>query len=262
VLDVHARRLTAGAECRIAVIVVIRDVTDLARTAAMKADFVANASHELRTPLATIRAAVESLAGASEDRQERAKLAGILERQVARLEDMTNDLLNLHVVESGQVRSRAENVTAGQVAQYVRTQFAEPALRKNVALAVESADDAAAVRTDRKLLELIVQNLLDNAVKFTPAGGSVACRVGLEGESLVLTVADTGCGIQPQDQPRVFDRFFQSDSSRTGDTRVRGTGLGLAIVKHAADRLGAKVSLESELGRGTTITVAVPSQPS
>ena len=108
------------------------------------------------------------------------------------------------------------------------------------------------------MIELVLQNLLDNAIKFTPAGGRVECRMEPQGGQARFRVSDTGCGISPQDQTRVFDRFFQADASRSGDTRVRGTGLGLAIVKHACERLGATISLESELGRGTTVTVLVP----
>ena len=114
--------------------------------------------------------------------------------------------------------------------------------------------------SDRPLLELILQNLMDNAIKFTPSGGRVACAIQRQDSSLCLRVSDTGCGILREDQARVFERFYQSDASRVRNDETRGTGLGLAIVKHACERLGGSVSLESELGQGTTVTVVVPDQ--
>ena len=111
------------------------------------------------------------------------------------------------------------------------------------------------------MIQLILQNLLDNAVKFTPPGGKVACRFEAVDDHVHIHVADTGCGIAPDIQDRVFERFFQADASRSGEPKVRGTGLGLAIVKHAAERLGASVKLQSAPGEGTTVTVAVPRQP-
>jgi signal transduction histidine kinase len=102
---------------------------------------------------------------------------------------------------------------------------------------------------------------VDNAVKFTPKGGRVACRIDPRGDETLLEVADTGCGIHPDDQPRVFERFYQADPARTGTSRERGTGLGLAIVKHAADRIEATIDLKSQVGQGTTVRVVVPNLP-
>ncbi len=237
----------------------IRDVTDLVDAAAMKAQFVANASHELRTPLATIRAAVDSLTSADPaDRQELLKLTGILDRHVARLEDMTQDLLDLHRVEAVQFPLQLADATAGDLGRWVQSQFAAAAGDKGVHLAVTTPQPDRSVRTDRKLLEMILRNLLDNAVKFTPAGGRVNCAFEPAAGGLRVIVSDTGCGIRPQDLPHVFERFYQGDAARSGDTKVRGTGLGLAIVKHAAERLGAKVELSSQLGQGTQATIVIP----
>ena len=108
------------------------------------------------------------------------------------------------------------------------------------------------------MIQLILQNLLDNAIKFTPAAGRVECHLRLEDNSLGIEVSDTGCGIPAEMQERVFERFFQIDATRTGDTKVRGTGLGLAIVKHATERLGGEVTLHSEPGKGTTLIVSIP----
>jgi two-component system phosphate regulon sensor histidine kinase PhoR len=224
----------------------------------MKAQFVANASHELRTPLATIRAAVDSLACAEPgDRDELAKLASVMDRHVKRLEEMTKDLLDLHVAESGRFPLRLQDIAFEDLAHWVQAQFAALAQGKGIMLTVNASQPQHKVRSDRKLVELIVRNLVDNAIKFTPAGGRVQCEFDLAGQGAVLCVSDTGCGIAPQDQPRVFERFYQSDSARSGDSRLRGTGLGLAIVKHAAERLGAKIQLQSEVAKGTTVTVVL-----
>ena len=257
-IDVLALPL-AGGTADIAGLVAVRDVTDLVRTAAMKAEFAANASHELRTPLATLRAAVESLAACDPaDRQTFARIFGMLGRHVKRLEDLTLDLLDLHAVESAKRELVREAVRLDSLEEWLRRQFAAAAAGKGVALAFDVPAPADTVTTDRRLIELVLQNLVDNAVKFTPAGGRVTCAMVREGECVRLSVADTGAGIPREDQPRVFERFFQSDTARSGDALARGTGLGLAIVKHACERLGAKVSLESELGKGTTVTVLVP----
>lgn len=240
----------------IAGLMVLRDVTDLAATAAIKTQFVANASHELRTPVATIRAAVDSLAMVDPgDRAELANIAIVLNRHVTRLEEMTKDLLDLHMVESARFPLRMQEIGLGELAERVLAQFSAPAKEKGVTLTAQASPPEHTIRSDRKLLELILRNLVDNAIKFTPAGGQVECAVEASQAGVTLRVRDTGCGIKPADQPRVFERFYQADASRTGEAKARGTGLGLAIVKHAAERLGAKIDLQSEMGRGTMVTV-------
>lgn len=256
-LDLHARALETNDSRRIHGLIVLRDVTDLARSAAMKAEFVANASHELRTPLATLRAAVESLAvDGPHDPAAFQKYLDILQRHIARLEEMTHDLLDLHSVESGRTPLRREDILPVELIRWAQSQFADRAARKNLDLQIEAVGSRETpFSSDRKLLERILQNLLDNAVKFTPAGGQIRCEIRRDGAILELRVQDTGCGIRPEDRPRVFERFFQADASRAGDSRTRGTGLGLSIVKHAAERLGGTVDLQSEWGKGTTVLV-------
>jgi two-component system phosphate regulon sensor histidine kinase PhoR len=257
ILDVHATKVAPGPSS-ISCLLVIRDVTELAMAGAMKAQFVANASHELRTPLATIRAAVDSLASAQPgDKDELTKLTGVLDRHVTRLEEMTKDLLDLHMVESAKFPLRLEDIALGDLADWTRAQFAAQAQEKGLALSVAASLPEHHIRSDRKLLELILRNLIDNAIKFTAPGGRVDCGFDMTDKGVFLRVSDTGCGIKPEDQPRVFERFYQSDAARSGASKTRGTGLGLAIVKHAAERLGAKVDLRSEPGQGTTVIVSI-----
>jgi signal transduction histidine kinase len=246
-------------------LLVLHDVTDIARAAAMKAEFVANASHELRTPLATIRAACDSLAASElDDRQAVSKLVGMLDRHVKRLEDLTRDLLDLHALESGRRALRAEGISIESLTQWLASNFAQAAGSKGLDFRVQ-AEGSETIFSDRTLVELILQNLVDNAIKFTSAGGRVSVTLSASGESFRLQVSDTGCGIPIEAQGHVFERFFQIDTARSGATqgagaRPRGTGLGLAIVKHATERLGGQVSLSSQPGAGTTVTVILPAR--
>ncbi|MCX5685223.1 MAG: ATP-binding protein [Planctomycetota bacterium] len=257
-IDLHAAPMPTPGAGGVAGLVVVRDVTDLVLAATMKAEFVANASHELRTPLATLRAAVDSLSSEAAGQEPAAGLAAILDRHVRRLENLTSDLLDLGAVEDARREVAAEPIPLGSLADWARTQFGDRAAEKGLALEVAAVAAGDVLVSDRGLVELILRNLLDNAVKFTPRGGCVTMRVARQGGGVCFEVLDTGVGIRPADQPRVFERFFQTDAARTGDSAARGIGLGLAIVKHACERLGATVSLESEFGSGTTVTVCVP----
>lgn len=258
VLDVHAvplMRQSAG----IAGLLVAYDVTAIMEAASIRAEFAANASHELRTPLAVLRGSVEALERVIPfDAQPQRKFLDMMDRQVRRLEDLTGDLLSLHSIESGKTALRKECVELGSLAGWIEETYAERAAGAGLSLAVKCDDFSVAVESDPKLLELILQNLIDNAVKFTPAGGEVHCVLAMRNDALEMTVSDTGCGIPLELQSRVFERFFQVDPGRSGDPRQRGTGLGLAIVKHAAERLGGNVQLNSAAGRGTTVVVSVP----
>jgi PAS domain S-box-containing protein len=258
-LEVHAARVASGAPGGIAVLLVLRDVTEIARAAAMKAEFVANASHELRTPLATIRAAAETLGDeTSGDPQAVAKVAAILNRHITRLEQMTNDLLNLNLVEMPGAGPNLTDIPSAALVERIREEHADQAASKQIELLVSTAPEDHTFASDPTLLQLIVDNLLSNALKFTPTGGKVTCTLTGDSNSMTLTVTDTGCGIPAEIQDRVFERFFQAATSRSGDASVRGTGLGLAIVKHATDRLGGRVALSSGDGEGTTVTVTLP----
>ncbi len=258
-LDLHAAKVSGTAPDGIAVLLVLRDITEIARAAAMKADFAANASHELRTPLATLRAAVDSLLHTQgEEPENLSRILPILDRHVARLEDMTKDLLDLNIIETARQQLRTEKIELASLVGWAEERFAQAAGDKNIELKIAADQPASVFESDRTLIQLILQNLLDNAIKFTPADGRVECDLRLEDKHLRIQVRDTGCGIPAEMTERVFERFFQIEPSRTGDTKVRGTGLGLAIVKHATERLGGSVTLDSEPGKGTTVIVSIP----
>jgi two-component system phosphate regulon sensor histidine kinase PhoR len=243
-------------------VVVLLDITELQRTVQMRTDFVANASHELRTPLSTIRAAVETLQTmdlVKEGPAARQFLAKI-DRQSGRLEQLVKDLLDLSRIESPTERFMPEPIEVRRLLADLQGRFGDALERQqlNWDTRVEPPD-LVHVRVNPHLVRLVLDNLVDNAIKFTAPGGHVMVRVRHEGSAAVFEVHDDGCGIAPEDQPRVFERFFQVERARSGS--ARGTGLGLSIVRHAVSAMHGSVRLESELGRGTRIFVTVPEPP-
>jgi len=254
-LEVHARPVPGQPPQSLQVLLTVRDLTAEIRTAAIKAEFVTNASHELRTPVATLRAAIDSLRYGGQEKETFDKCLDVLDRHSTRLEDLINDLLDLNAVERPQAQINVEEMTCGELVDWVLAQFQATAGEKGLQLKVESATADAAFGSDRVLVQMILRNLVENAIKFTDAG-TVGCTIekGQDG-AVTFRVSDTGRGIRPEDQVRVFERFYQVDQSRSGDARTRGTGLGLAIVKHASERLGGKVELQSRPGAGTVVTV-------
>jgi len=258
-------------------LVLVRDMTEITQAVQMKTDFVANASHELRTPLASIRAAVETINEAGIGDQETARrCVDIIGGHVLRLQMMVQDLLDLSRTEDPRAVVRHDRVDLTHVSEMVIGMFASMTAERRVGLQAHLADDARGVRGDERLILLILKNLVDNALKFTPAGGRVQIRSHVrpadvkaaagaaEGrktprvmrEWFVMEVADSGCGIPAEDQQRVFERFYTVNRSRGGADR--GTGLGLAIVKHAVAAMGGTVQLESEVNVGTTVRCMLP----
>jgi two-component system phosphate regulon sensor histidine kinase PhoR len=262
ILDLQVAQVPEPSTEGIRFLLVVRDITQQAQTARIKSEFVGNASHELRTPLATIRAAVDSLATLGPNhQQEREKIREMLDRHTARLEEMTNDLLSLHTLETAKQRLRQDEIDPHALAKWAIEQHADKAKERGILLNMPTEPSDASFRrftSDLTLIQLILRNLIDNALKFTPREGQVSFRLEVEDDRVLLRVSDTGCGIPPEFQDRVFERFFQVEPSRSGDTRARGTGLGLAIVKHATERLGGTVTLRSEPGTGTTVEVRLP----
>ncbi|MCD6378334.1 MAG: HAMP domain-containing protein [Planctomycetes bacterium] len=259
ILWIHATKIAREASENIAVLIVLRDITEIARAAAMKADFVANASHELRTPIATLRTAVDSLLEVQDKVPgDLGKIFHILDRQINRLEEMTKDLLDLNIVESAKGQISAEQIELSSLVTWAKERFNHSAEEKSINLEIVATDPSFSFTSDKRLIQMIIQNLLDNAIKFTPAGGQVKCLLNAKNNHLLIQVSDTGCGIPPELHERIFERFFQVEPSRSGDAKSRGTGLGLAIVKHATERLGGKITLHSKPGKGTTITITIP----
>ncbi len=245
------------------VLLTFRDLTPLRRVEEMRADFVANASHELRTPLAAIKIAFETLREVfREDPDQTERCVTIIDGHLRRLEEMLRDLLDLSRVENADIKPRVVTVKTADLLQAVKATMGPMARAKNVELRLGDSDPATPLdfRTDLRLLNLVVKNLVENSIKFTPAAGKVTVSISKSPSAagnVVLSVADTGIGIAPEHRERVFERFYQVDSVRTG-AGGRGTGLGLAIVKHAVHALGGTVTLQSAVGAGTTVMCEFP----
>ena len=244
-----------------ATLIVMRDVSQLTQAAQMKSDFVANASHELRTPIAAIKMAFETLSEVLHEDPEQTKWCiGVIDGHIRRLEDMLQDLLDLSRVEDHSIDPNLNPVKLDELFAVMRATLGPIAKQKGVELVFTSDSERNEFPSDQRLLSLVLKNLIENSIKFTPAGGKVAVTTTdhLDG-GFTLSVSDTGIGIPPEHVDRVFERFYQVEQARTGSAG-RGTGLGLAIVKHAVHGLGGTVSLSSEVGKGTTISCRFPVQ--
>ncbi|MGH2637427.1 MAG: ATP-binding protein [Actinomycetota bacterium] len=236
------------------VLLVIRDETEARRLDAIRRDFVANASHELKTPAASIQAAAETIQTASlEDPEVIPRFAAQLEREALRLSRIVGDLLDLSRLESGSELDEAVAIDA--VLRDEGERFEQPAAEAGVELSIR-ADVVPRVRGSARDLALLVRNLVDNAIRYTRAGGKVEVALGAEDGEVVLSVRDTGLGIPQRDLPRIFERFYRVDRARSRETG--GTGLGLSIVRHVVENHGGRISVESELGRGTRFEVRLP----
>ena len=253
---VPARTLSASAiplEALGDVMLVVRDVTAERRVESMRRDFVADASHELKTPAAAIRAAAETVERAvEEDPPAAIRFAAQLRRDAVRLSRIVSDLLDLSRLETEHPELepvRLDRVVAEELKR-VRVQATD----SGVALRWEGSP--VTVPGSVKDLALLARNLLENAVRYTPRGGRVSVEVDGENGHATLSVQDTGMGIPSRDLPRIFERFYRVDRARSRETG--GTGLGLSIARHVVERHGGQISAETELGRGSTFTVTLP----
>jgi two-component system, OmpR family, phosphate regulon sensor histidine kinase PhoR len=239
------------------VVLTFHDATERRRLDRIRRDFVANASHELRTPLTSIRGFVEALEdGAVNEPDTAERFLGKIRVHADRMAALVEDLLELSRLESGERPPRFEEVVPSEIAEDVVASFTGLANRKRIELKrVEGA--APTIVTDADRLRRIVENLVENAVKYTPEGGrvEVASGPGAAGGA-VLEVRDNGPGIGAEHLPRIFERFYRVDKARSRE--LGGTGLGLAIVKHLAEGMGAHVRVESELAKGSRFIVTVP----
>ena len=236
------------------IVVTMTDITQRRRLEVLRRDFVANASHELKTPVAAVRALAETLLTALPDDPEAGRrFAERIGREAERLDLLTRDLLDLSRVERGALD--VEPVDLVGLVKEVVSGYADRAEERRIKLRTE-VEPGVALRGDRAQLGLLLSNLIDNALRYTPAKGAVCVRLNAAESGAVLQVHDTGQGIPAGELSRVFERFYRVDKARARQTG--GTGLGLAIVRHVAEAHGGTVRVDSELGRGSTFTVALP----
>ncbi len=249
-------------------LLVLTDITELTRAMQVRSDFVANASHELRTPIAAIRAAVDTVLKADLDKEaEHAKrFLGVLARHTSRLEALIGDLLDLSRLENPAAIYQPAVLRWQRITDDLFDRWGGEIKEKELLWRCDIADDCPSVFANPYLLQLVLDNLVDNAIKFTDSGGQIGVTCRCRERSSEVEVTDTGCGIAADEHQRVFERFYQVESARSPDSssgaRPRGTGLGLSIVKHAVASMNGTVRLDSAPGRGTRVTVTIPNQHS
>jgi two-component system phosphate regulon sensor histidine kinase PhoR len=244
------------------VLAVFHDVTGLQLIQERQSDFVANASHELATPLTAIRGFAETLVdGAADHAEDSRRFAAIILSEADRMQRLVQDLLQLAKIESAEYRQQLHySPTAVQpMLETVVRELTPVWLQKQLSIQFDSASGPLWTLTDPDRLRQILVNLIDNAVKYTPDGGTIRLGATLSGNRIQFIVQDSGIGIPAEDLPRIFDRFYRIDKARSRP--VGGTGLGLAIVKHLLDALGGTIEVESRPDVGTTFRFYLPAAP-
>jgi two-component system phosphate regulon sensor histidine kinase PhoR len=234
------------------------ETTKIERLERVRQEFLSNISHELRTPLTSIIAFVETLEdGGIDDRENNRRFLSVIRRNAERMHDLISDILELSLIESGNVSVEIRDVQLRSLVDEVFTSLSSRSAGRGITL-VNEVESGSLVAADAVRLEQMLTNLVDNAIKFNRAEGSVTVGLQRLNGSDVVTVADNGEGILPEHLERIFERFYRADRSRTRD--VGGTGLGLAIVKHLAKLHGGEVSVNSELTRGSTFRIHLPAK--
>ena len=253
ILQAVARRLDAAGE-RIGV-VVLRDLTELRRLEGIRRDFVANVSHELRTPLTSIRALVETLeAGALHDPDVSSDFLSRIISEVDRLAQLVDELLDLARLESGRVHLSLEPIEPESVIRRALDRLAPQTERARLLVGFDVDPSTPAIVADRGRIDQVLLNLVHNAIKFTPSGGAITLTASPVGEFVEFRVRDTGVGVDPDDLPRLFERFYKVDRAR----RSQGTGLGLAIAKHIVQVHGGTIWAEPNVPKGTEFVFRLP----
>lgn len=234
---------------------VATDISQLRRLEEIRQEFVANASHELKTPLASIQACLETLVdgGAIDDTEVRDQFLTMMSEQAERMNHLISDLLSLTRIENDEADLDLHPVDLETLVTQSVGRQSQTAERKSITLRMEPPAEPVQPLGDEESLEHILDNLIDNAVKYTDAGGLVTIRWRREGDACLLEVQDSGIGIPQQHLDRIFERFYRVDRARSRE--VGGTGLGLAIVKHLVQNQGGEIRVASQMGKGTTFAV-------
>lgn len=236
-------------------LLLVQDLTRIRRLETVRRDFVSNLSHELRTPLASLKALTETLQdGALDDPPAARRFIGQIQVEVDALTQMVTELLELSRIESGRLSLDLQPVAPFDLLDSASRRMQLQAERAGLTLRVECPNDLRKVKIDSQRLEQVLVNLIHNAVKFTHAGGEVVLGAEAGPGEVRFAVRDTGIGIPVEDVPRIFERFYRVDKSRTGS----GTGLGLSIAKHIVEAHGGRIWAESTEGRGSTFYFTIP----
>jgi two-component system phosphate regulon sensor histidine kinase PhoR len=238
-------------------VIVLHDITDLRKLERVRRDFVANVSHEFKTPLTAIQGFAETLlAGAIDDAQNRVRFLEIILEHSQRLARLTDDLLRLSQMDADRLGLEIQGVGVSQFVESCVETARRPAAERDLRISVNLSNRLPDIAADRRRLAEVLQNLLDNAIQYTPPGGQIMLSASANGSEVTFTVSDTGIGIPQTDQPRIFERFYRVDVARSRE--VGGTGLGLAIAKHLVEVHGGRIWVESEVGQGSQFHFTVP----
>jgi signal transduction histidine kinase len=232
------------------------------RTQRSQRDFVANISHELKTPLTSVQGFAQAILDDTADTPEaRKQAAQIIYSEAGRMHRMALDLLDLARLEGGTADLKMSSVEMGVLLRTILEKFTPQAQKAGVALHLNIPEPLPAVVGDGDRLAQVFTNLVDNALKFTPAGGQIALSAANAGAEMEISITDTGEGIPNEALPHLFDRFYQVDRARAGGETAagrRGAGLGLAIVQEIIQAHGGRINVRSEVGRGTTFVIRLP----
>ncbi len=258
VFQIHVSPVASGDDF-LGVVAVFYDVTKLKQLERIRSEFVANVSHELKTPLTSIIGYVETLKeGALDDRENRLTFLSIIEEHSRKLVELIEDLLFLSKMESGNDRPRKTAVDFGRLASGILRSLDATAKAKGVEVRVETQTTPFYIFAEEKSMERVFSNLIENAIKYNVEKGKVEVRATHSPEGAAVRVSDTGMGIAEPDLPRIFERFYRGEKSRSRESG--GTGLGLSIAKHIVEKHDGRIEVESAPKRGTAFTVYLPAR--
>ncbi len=256
-LEVVAEPITHAPGAVSGAVLLFRDITELRRTETMRRDFVANVSHELRTPLSILRGYLETLLeNPKQPPAELLRIFEVMERHSNRLNLLVDDVLSLARLEGPGVALDLTTIRPAVFLRGIMRDWEKKFAAKKLRAELVAPDDLPPLQADEARLQEVIYNLLDNAVKYSPAGGQITLEASPNEGHLSLSVADNGPGIPARDLPRIFERFYRADKARHRE--LGGTGLGLSIVKHIAQLHGGSVEAESVAGSGTTVRMRLP----
>ncbi|SMB92194.1 two-component system, OmpR family, phosphate regulon sensor histidine kinase PhoR [Desulfonispora thiosulfatigenes DSM 11270] len=236
------------------VAIIFHDITSIRQVEKMKSDFIANASHELRTPITAIKGFSETLlSGAMEEKALRERFIGIIDKEAERLCCLTNDLLDLSQLErrNKEIDMQEEDITS--LLKVCSKRLETKAINNEININLDIANDLPKIKINKNSIYQVIINLIDNGIKYNKKGGILNITAKEEGSYLLVSFKDTGIGISKEELPRIFERFYRVDKARSKE--IGGTGLGLSIVKHILDMQKVKISVESQLDKGTMFTL-------
>ena len=223
---------------------------ELAGTETLRTDFIANVSHELKTPLAVIGNYATMLQSPGLSEAEKNEYAKAISQSSRRLAQLITNILKLNKLENQRIFPQMDEYDLGEQLCESLLQFEDAWEQKRLDIETDFQEDVR-IRADAELLSLVWNNLISNAVKFTPAGGTIGVAMKTEGSQVIVQVRDTGCGMKPEVGQHIFEKFYQGDTSHA----TQGNGLGLALVKRVVDIFGGEICVQSVYGQGSTFTV-------